>query len=102
MKPTGHFYQFWITSSRGTDQAHIRRYESKPTKEQLKLDVESWCESFGAWHVSENTVSYGWKPLTRLPKNRAECLAKYQKFCDTRKRAADKVRLLGGLLQHYK
>ena len=99
MKIKHYYYQFWLQSSRGTDAVITRKYWCKPTKEQLKLDVEDWCKRFGAWEVSENHLSYGWKPVTP-PKNRKICLAKYQRACKLKSKWNEQVRLYAGFLQY--
>jgi hypothetical protein len=75
------YYIFWIKSSRGTDAVTVRAFETPPTKEEIKAALEIWCSSFGAWHVSENAVTYGSSLLIRLPKNRKTCLAQHTKAC---------------------
>jgi hypothetical protein len=96
---TYYYYQFWLQSSRGTDAAIMRRYEIKPDKDQLKQDVEDWCEKFGAWHVSENHLSYGWRPV-KPPKTREACIAKHQEACKHKQKWSDKARLYAGFLQY--
>jgi hypothetical protein len=57
-------YEFWIKSSRGTNETEIinipRKYASD--KNYLKTKLEDWCDKFGAMHVSENVVHYGFRP----------------------------------------
>jgi len=100
MKTTKRFYyQFWLQSSRGTNDVIMRRYDTEPTKEQLKQDVEDWCERHGAWHVSENHLSYGWKPVVP-PRSRKIALARYQAACKLKSKWNEKVRLYAGFLQY--
>ncbi len=94
-----YYYQFWIQSSRGTDEVIMRRYDKKPSQCKLKEDLENWCERFGAWHVSENHVSYGAKPVVP-PKSRKVALVLYQNACRMKKTWRDKCRLYGGFLQY--
>lgn len=77
----------------------MRQYDAEPTKEQLKEDVETWCQRFGAWHVSENHLSYGWKPVV-LPRSRKIALARYQEACKQKTKWGDKCRLYAGFLQY--
>lgn len=68
------FYLFWIKSSRGTDSACYKIYDAPQSAEVLKGDVEEWASLFGAWNVSENHVSYGYKKVSSktIPKNKVE------------------------------
>lgn len=74
MKSKPVFYLFWIKSSRGTDSACYKIYDSTQSAETLKSDLEEWASRFGAWNVSENHVSYGYKKVSNstIPRNRAE------------------------------
>jgi hypothetical protein len=77
------YYEFWIISSRGTDETTIRRYPSDmpQDEESLKEDVEEWTSHFGATQVSENCWSYGWREIKGrdLPKDRKDALKHHQK-----------------------
>lgn len=54
--------QFWIKSSRGTDQKEIVELPYWcVTADDIKSELEQWCSQFGAWHVSDNAVEYGYK-----------------------------------------
>lgn len=103
MKLTGHYYEFWITSSRGTDSTIIRRWRTEPTKEELKQFADTWIEGFGATHVSENHVSYGWRPLKAkdLPKNRTDALQQYQTLCDQHNKLGKRLYRARHLLAVY-
>lgn len=70
---------FWIRSSRGTDEVTVREYRAKVSKEQIKADLEEWCSRFGAWHVSENMVSYGYK--TVRAETRDILLKRWNRLC---------------------
>ena len=100
MKKKRYYYQFWIQSSRGTDNTIVRMYDKPQTKESLKQDCEDWCSGFGAWVVSENVIHYGWKPIHKLPKNREECLSIYRKAWKHKNKWSAQTRLFGGLLSH--
>ena len=52
-------YIFWIYSSRGTDSQQVVSLDANAKRSEIKDRLESWCEGFGAWHVSENLVRYG-------------------------------------------
>ena len=99
-KKTKYYYIFWLRSSRGTDEMRVRMYDERQDKDTLKADVEAWASNFGAWHVSENTVSYGWKEIRNLPKTREECIAKHTQAWKRRDFWKDKSRLYAGLLSH--
>jgi hypothetical protein len=99
MKKKKFYYLFSITSSRGTDERHVRMYDEKPSEETLKSDVKDWASGFTAWQVSENHISYGWKPI-KSPKNRAECLKRHDKACKLRAKWNEERRLYAGLLGH--
>lgn len=66
------YVRFWIRSSRGTD-AHAHRVldlgdEIEGTEHEegwVTEALEDWCQGFGAWHVSENHVSYGYEVVGR-------------------------------------
>lgn len=92
------YYQFWLQSSRGTNASYVRHYRKPQTKDQLKADCEAWCEGYGAWHVSENMCSYGWRRIKKLPKNRRALLAKYNYYCARKSFWAKRVHLAAGLL----
>lgn len=92
------YYLFWIQSSRGTNATTVRAFETEQSKERLKSLVEAWCEGFGAWHISENSVSYGSRLLTRLPKNRKDCLAKHAKACERAAKYTKQQSLYASLL----
>lgn len=94
-----YYYQFWIQSSRGTDEVCMRRYDEKPTIGRLKHDVENWCENFGAWHVSENVCSYGWRPV-KPPVGRRVARARYESACKMQKYWNNQRRLYADLLQY--
>ena len=98
MKKKKFYYLFWLKSSRGTDEVTVRLYNEPQDKDNLKGDVEDWASHFGAWHVSENALSYGFKELRSLPKNRKECIDKHSKAWKVRKKATDATRLYAGLL----
>jgi hypothetical protein len=52
---------FWIRSSRGTNRREtVILPRGTPADEKQHL-LEAWCSQFGAWHVSENFVRYGWR-----------------------------------------
>ena len=53
-------YIFWIRSSRGTDSQMIAKLDASFKMSDIRNCLENWCDRFGAWHVSENSVSYGW------------------------------------------
>jgi hypothetical protein len=53
-----------IKSSRGTDEKEIKVLPDDFTKDEIFEELEDWCSNFGAWHVSENHVRYGWKDVT--------------------------------------
>lgn len=67
-------YIFWIRSSRGTDDQAVVRIDSSLKKISIRDELERWCGSFGAWHVSENFVSYGWAVANKANLNK---LSKY-------------------------
>jgi hypothetical protein len=93
-------YTFWIQSSRGTDSTTVRAYREKPSKEKLDSDLEEWCEKFGAWHVSENAVSYGWKQI-KVP-TKAECIKRHSRACEqARKWKKEEIKYHGLLCSAY-
>jgi hypothetical protein len=55
--------EFWIKSSRGTDAKEKVKLPDNFSEEDIKHELEDWCSNFGAWHVSCNTVRYGYKVL---------------------------------------
>jgi hypothetical protein len=55
--------RFWIKSSRGTDRAETVCVPAEWSEDSIKDELEEWCEQFGAWHSSENLVSYGFEVL---------------------------------------
>lgn len=82
-------YIFWIRSSRGTENIHITLpFPSGLKKDDIKDRLEEWCNGYGAWHVSENVVSYGWlkyskaaqKKIDRYYKAKAEWRTKCNDF----------------------
>ena len=66
----GGWFRFWIRSSRGTDSKTYKYINGPVTKDEIKSILEDWCSTFGAWHVSENHVSYGFCRVSpsKLPK----------------------------------
>lgn len=60
---------FWIRSSRGTDQCCMKLYpyhsDQLAEQKEIKEELDYWCSHFGAWHVSENHVSYGVKEINQ-------------------------------------
>lgn len=93
------FYKFWLKSSGQTDAMVVRRYDSQPNGADLESDLESWAKSYGAWKIADH-LSYGWEEIrgTKLPRNRKDCLKRYQKACDAFRKIEDEYRLLAGLL----
>lgn len=85
-------YIFWIRSSRGTDDMTIRKVPKDTTKDVLKEILENWCSHFGAWHVSENCVSYGMKSIKVLP--RRELLKKWNRVCKAKAKIDKEHKLL--------
>lgn len=52
---------FWIQSSRGTEKIQIVQVpDDYSDTAAIKSRLEDWCDGFGAMHVSDNLVSYGW------------------------------------------
>lgn len=91
------YYKFWLKSSGQTDVVKIVSYPKKPLTIELKENLESWCQTHGAWTIAER-VSYGFEPVVRLPKNRKECLKRYEKVCQVVHKAKEHQRVLAGLL----
>ena len=58
-------YEFWIVSSRGTDHKEVLPLPAEWDEEDIKHELEQWCEQFGAWHVSENFVRYGYRRVKK-------------------------------------
>jgi hypothetical protein len=56
--------EFWINSSRGTNHKEVVVLPDDFTKDDIFEELEDWCSNFGAWHVSENYLRYGWKDVT--------------------------------------
>jgi len=54
-------YEFWITSSRGTDVKHDVWLPKDMKKADIQSELEDWCSQFGCWDSSENFVRYGYK-----------------------------------------
>jgi len=94
------YYEFWLKSSRQTDEMTIRLYRETHTKEQLKEDLEAWCACFGAWTASENVCSYGSRliPASQLPKNREDALARHTKAYGLFAKAKAKQRFAAKIL----
>ena len=60
-------YKFWIKSSRGTNKSEIVSIqfgEGELTEDEIKDELEQWCSQFGAWHVSENFMRYGYEEVS--------------------------------------
>lgn len=58
------WYKFWIKSSRGTNTWAYRYLTKKDIKDQsLQSRVEQWADGFGAMHVSENLIHYGYEKV---------------------------------------
>jgi hypothetical protein len=93
-----YYYQFWLQSSGQTDAVIMRRYDVEPTKEQLKEDVEEWCQKYGAWQIADH-LSYGWRPVVP-PRSRKIALARYQAACKLKNKWNEKCRLYAGFLQY--
>jgi hypothetical protein len=51
--------EFWITSSRGTNNSEIFDFPEDLDDADIKDELEQWCSQFGAWSASENFISYG-------------------------------------------
>lgn len=66
------WYNFWIKSNRGTDDSGYIWVPDQPTpkgmKEEVKAQLESWCEQFGAWHHGDNHIRYGSIPVSAPPR----------------------------------
>lgn len=92
------YYQFWIKSSHGTDKTTVRRYETGPDEITLRDDVEQWAKCFSCWSHAENNIDYGWKKIIELPMGRKNCLERYEKACEDKRKAFDKWRLYADLL----
>jgi len=58
------FYYFWIQSSRGTQKIQLTHLPKRLGKSEIEYKLEDWCSRFGAWHVSENVVHYGFASAT--------------------------------------
>ena len=63
--------RFWIKSNRGTDEYEDFWMPADMDDDALRAEVAEWCEQFGAWHHSNNVVSYGWDTLPPNPRTRA-------------------------------
>lgn len=61
------WYRFWIKSSRGTDCTSYVQLPYRLSEEAIKDYLEEWCSQFGAWHVSDNHVSYGYEKVRKPP-----------------------------------
>ena len=59
------WYKFWIKSSRGTDSIAYKQLPHRLSKDEVKDYLEEWCETFGAWHVSDNSIEYGWEKVRK-------------------------------------
>lgn len=75
---------FWLKSSRGTDTLTIKKVDDKIAKSDIKILLEDWCAKFGAWHVSDNMCSYGYR-FVKIPPKR-DLQKKWKKLCDSRTR----------------
>lgn len=55
--------EFWIRSSRGTDEK-----KRVSIRKGVNLDwvLEQWAREFGACHVSDNYCEYGWRRVRKL------------------------------------
>jgi hypothetical protein len=60
-------YEFWIKSSRGTNREEIYKIPANKAEDKpfIESELERWCSQFGAWHVSENVVHYGFRPVKK-------------------------------------
>ena len=79
-KPKTRWYKFWIRSSRGTDCQTYLKLPHRLSKQEIRERLESWCSDFGAWHVSENHVEYGWEKVRKPPE---KWLKKRKQSCGT-------------------
>jgi len=57
-------YYFWIQSSKGTQAIQLTHLSKHLDKSGIEDALEDWCDGFGAWHVSENVVCYGFASAT--------------------------------------
>lgn len=66
----GGWFKFWIRSNRGTDSEEYKHIDGPVTKSEIKDILEDWCDTFGAWHHSDNFVEYGFRRVSpsKLPK----------------------------------
>lgn len=64
------WYKFWIKSNRGTNSVAYKQLPHRLSKGEVKNYLEEWCAKFGAWHVSENYIEFGWEKVRKPPKNK--------------------------------
>jgi hypothetical protein len=70
-------------------------YAQKPSEAQLKTDLNDWTKQYN--HLDYRAYIY---PVTHLPKNRRECLARYNRVCKIVAEAKSRQKLLADLLSH--
>jgi len=90
------YYLFWITSNRGTDSKAVFELPSDYTEDDVNATLEKWCSGFGAWVVSETSVSYGYEEI-KLPK-REQILKKYNLICNKKRKIDDEWKTLAAML----
>ncbi len=96
MKTNRHYYQFWICSSRGTDECAVVEFKSKPTKDEIEASLERWCSRHCCWDSSGNFISYGFRPVK--PLLRREILKKYEAVCKRERAINERRKVLAGML----
>lgn len=52
--------EFWISSGGGTIRNEFVLVPPDWSDEEIKSELEEWCQKFGCWHMSESYMRYGW------------------------------------------
>lgn len=58
------------------DHNTCKRYDTKPSSDILKSDVERWASGFVVYHISENHVTFGYKQIRSIPQSKTLLLDK--------------------------
>ena len=59
-------YEFWIRSSRGTDDSELRAFPESWGKETIEDELYEWSHKHACWDSIENFIRYGYNEEDKI------------------------------------
>ncbi len=92
-----YYYNFWIYTSGQSHASTVKCYDVKPCEDDLRRDLQNWCETQSFYGVAESWTS-GFDKLRNVPKNRTDCLDRWTVICDKKSKVLKEWNIVKSLL----